>query len=62
MRVIYVDDESTLLENFRLTVEGLSLIDELNLFRKSEEALKWAEKKSGGCGFFGYRDANDKRH
>ena len=44
MRVIYVDDESTLLENFRLTVEGLSLIDELNLFRKSEDALKWAEK------------------
>lgn len=44
MRVIYVDDESTLLENFRLTVEGLSKIDTLNLFRKSEEALKWAEE------------------
>lgn len=44
MRVIYVDDESTLLENFKLTVEGLSLIDTLSLFQKSEEALKWAEE------------------
>lgn len=44
MKVIYVDDESTLLENFRLTVEGLELIDTLNLFRKSEEALKWAQE------------------
>ncbi len=44
MRVIYVDDESALLENFRLTVEGISRITSLNLFRKSEEALKWAEE------------------
>lgn len=44
MRIIYVDDESTLLENFRLTAEGLSMVDSLNLFRKSEDALKWAEE------------------
>lgn len=43
MRVIYVDDESPALDNFRLTVEGLPEIDTLELFRKSEEALKWAE-------------------
>ena len=44
MRVIYIDDESTLLENFRLTVEGISMIEDLHLFRKSEEALQWAEQ------------------
>lgn len=44
MRVIYVDDEMMLLENFRLTVDGCSKIDTLNLFGKSEDALKWAEE------------------
>ncbi|MDD5948937.1 MAG: response regulator [Lachnospiraceae bacterium] len=44
MRVIYVDDENTLLENFRLTVEGIARVDSLNLFRKSEEVLKWVEE------------------
>ena len=44
MKVIYVDDESTLLENFRLTAEGLSRIDTLHLFRNSEEALGWARE------------------
>ena len=43
MKVIYVDDETALLDNFRMTVEGLSMVEELNLFRKSEEALKWAQ-------------------
>ncbi|MCI7107352.1 MAG: response regulator [Agathobacter sp.] len=44
MRVIYVDDESMLLENFRLTVEGVALIDTLHLFGQSEEALQWARE------------------
>lgn len=44
MRVIYVDDETVLLDNFRMTVEGLSAIEDLKLFRKSEDALKWAEE------------------
>ena len=42
MRVIYVDDEKVLLENFRLTVRGLSRIDTLETFSSSEEALAWA--------------------
>lgn len=44
MRIIYVDDEIILLENFRLSVAGLSKIDTLHTFRKSEDALKWAEE------------------
>lgn len=43
MRVIYVDDEKALLENFRITVEELEQIDSLSMFDKSEDALKWAE-------------------
>ena len=35
MKVIYVDDDTALLDNFRMTVEGLSMVEELNLFRKS---------------------------
>lgn len=44
MKIIYVDDEKALLENFKLTVEGLSRIESLELFKKSEDALKWAEE------------------
>ena len=44
MKVIYVDDETALLNNFRMTVEGLSMVEELSLFRKGEEALKWAQE------------------
>lgn len=43
MRVIYVDDESPAIDNFRLTVEDLSEINTLQLFTKSEDALQWAE-------------------
>ena len=42
MKVIYVDDETALLDNFRMTVEGSAMVDELTLFCKSEEALQWA--------------------
>lgn len=44
MKVMYVDDETTLLDNFRMTVEGLTMVEKLKLFRKSEEALKWAQE------------------
>lgn len=44
MRVICVDDEKALLDNFQLTVEGLDRIDSLHLFSKSEDAIKWTEK------------------
>ena len=43
MKIIYVDDEKALLENFKLTVEGLSKVESLNLFQKGEQALKWIE-------------------
>lgn len=43
MNVIYVDDESIQLENFRLTVAGLAGFENLHLFSDSEEALQWIE-------------------
>lgn len=43
MRLIYVDDEKILLENFQLTVKGLSKIYSLETFNRGEDALKWAE-------------------
>ena len=44
MRVIYVDDEELLLENFRLTAKGLSRIDTLHTFYSSKSALAWAKQ------------------
>lgn len=44
MRVIYVDDEKILQENFRLTARGLSKIDTLETFGSGKEALAWVEK------------------
>lgn len=43
MNVIYVDDETIQLENFRLTVADLAEIDTLHLFSDSTEALAWAK-------------------
>ena len=43
MNVIYVDDEKALLENFRLTVEGVEWIANLQLFDNSLDALNWAK-------------------
>lgn len=43
MKVIYVDDEPQLLENFRLTVEGINRIDSLQLFSDSAVALQWTK-------------------
>ena len=43
MKIIYVDDEKILLENFRLTVQGLNGVDSLDTFSDSKEALAWAE-------------------
>ena len=44
MNIIYVDDESALLENFRLTVKEISLVTGLELFQRPGDALKWAEE------------------
>ena len=43
MKIIYVDDEKILLENFRLTVQGLNGVDSLDTFSDSKEALAWTE-------------------
>lgn len=43
MKVIYVDDEKNLLENFRLTIEGMEGIEELQLFSSSKTALDHAK-------------------
>ena len=43
MNVIYVDDETVQLENFRLTAEGLAGVETLHLFSDSTEALAWAK-------------------
>ena len=51
MNVIYVDDESVQLENFRLTVDGLEGLDDLHLFSDSEEALRWAEQNTVDAAF-----------
>lgn len=44
MRVIYVDDEELLLENFRLTARELSRIDTLHTFNSGKAALLWAKE------------------
>ena len=44
MHVIYVDDEQTALNNFRLTVAGFKEIETLELFHEGEAALAWAGK------------------
>lgn len=51
MRVIYVDDEELLLENFRLTARELSRIDTLHTFNSGKAALFVGKRKSGGCCF-----------
>ncbi len=51
MKVIYVDDEIALLNNFKMTIDGLNLVEELSLFRKSEEALKWAQDNTVDVAF-----------
>ena len=45
MRVIYVDDEELLLENFRLTAKELPRIDTLHTFQSGEAALSWAREQ-----------------
>lgn len=51
MNVIYVDDESVQLENFRLTADGLEGLDNLHLFSDSEEALHWAKHHTVDAAF-----------
>ncbi|MGI6110178.1 MAG: LytR/AlgR family response regulator transcription factor [Eubacteriaceae bacterium] len=43
MHVVYVDDEQTALENFRLTVADFSDIESLHLFSDSGSALDWVQ-------------------
>ncbi|MGN0349987.1 MAG: LytR/AlgR family response regulator transcription factor [Roseburia sp.] len=51
MRVIYVDNEIPLLDNFRLTAEDIPGIKSLHLFQKGAEALKWTEENSVDVAF-----------
>lgn len=44
MKVIYVDDERILLENFRLTVKEISRIASLETFQSGKEAIKHAKE------------------
>ena len=44
MNVICVDDEKPALDNFRLTVQDFPEIDNLYLFQKGEDALKWVQE------------------
>lgn len=43
MKVIYVDDERILLENFRMTAGELVRIDTLETFNSGEAALEWVK-------------------
>lgn len=51
MKVIYVDDEKILLENFRLTVKDIARIDSLETFNSGEDALSWAKDNSVDVAF-----------
>lgn len=51
MRVIYVDDEQPALDNFRLTVEQMTGVDSLHLFKTGHEALAWAENNDVDVAF-----------
>ena len=44
MRVIYVDDEKIQRENFRLSSEGITWIDDLQSFGNSLEAYEWVKE------------------
>lgn len=51
MNVMYVDDERPALDNFRLTVEGFSDIESLNMFQDGEDAIKWTKEQSVDVAF-----------
>lgn len=51
MRVICVDDEQPVLENFRMKVKNFNEIESLHLFLDGESALQWAEKNSVDIAF-----------
>lgn len=44
MRVICVDDEQPVLDNFRIRVSDFTQISSLHLFSDAKEALEWAKK------------------
>lgn len=43
MKLIYVDDERSAIDNFRFTVAGLPGIEDIRFFENGEEALKYAQ-------------------
>lgn len=43
MRVIYIDDEKSAIDNFRLTVEGILEIESLEFFDNEKQALMWCK-------------------
>lgn len=51
VQIIYVDDEQTALENFKLTMTSLSQIKSLKLFQESQDALEWAKNHTVDIAF-----------
>lgn len=51
MRVICVDDEQPVLDNFRMKVRDFSEITDLQLFTDGNDALEWAEKNQVDTAF-----------
>ena len=51
MRVIYVDDEEVLLENFRLTVKESHYVDDLKTFQKGADVLRWTAEHEVDAAF-----------
>lgn len=51
MKVIYVDDESMQLQNFKLTAENLEYVDSLTLFGNGKDALEWTKDHSVDVAF-----------
>ena len=43
MRVICVDDEQPILDNFKIRVSDFTQISSLHLFSDAKEALEWAK-------------------
>lgn len=43
MKVIYVDDEKILLQNFRMTAGELARVDTLDTFNSGDTAIEWAK-------------------
>lgn len=51
MRVIYVDDDLSALDHFRLMTKGLDLISDLQTFQSGKEALAYAKEQPVDAAF-----------